>query len=235
MVDEKGNPIDGAHPNSRFTVPLTNCPSISHRVEHHHGVCISAIIFGGRRASLAPLVYESFHWQHGVFIGATMASERTAAQFGKQGEVRRDPMAMLPFCGYNINDYFRHWLKMGKRMTPPPKIFHVNWFRRNENGKFLWPGYNENLRVLEWIIGRCQGKAEAIKTPIGYVPRPTSLDMTGLDLPPQTMDDLFKIDPQEWQEELKSQNEFFEKLGSALPQEIRDEQAALAHRLQEMG
>lgn len=232
MVDENGNPIYGAHPNSRFTAPITNCPSISHRIEHHHGVPISAIVFGGRRASLAPLVYESFNWQHGVFIGATMASERTAAQFGKQGEVRRDPMAMLPFCGYNINDYFRHWLEMGKKMTNPPKIFHVNWFRKDKNNNFLWPGYNENLRVLEWIIARCQNKAEAIKTPIGYVPTTTSLDMRGLNLPSQTIDALLKIDINEWQEELKGQNEFFDNLGDNLPQEIRDEQTGLANRLQ---
>ncbi len=235
MVDEKGNTVDGAHPNSRFTVSLTNCPSISHRVEHHHGVPISAIIFGGRRASLAPLVYESFNWQHGVFIGATMASERTAAQVGKQGEVRRDPMAMLPFCGYNINDYFRHWLEIGRQMTAPPKIFHVNWFRKDENNNFLWPGYSENLRVLEWIIARCQGKEDAIKTPIGYLPVPTSLDITGLDLSSKVLDDLFRIDPDEWQEELKSQNEFFEQIGNNLPQEIRDEQTALARRLKNIG
>lgn len=231
MVDENGNPIYGAHPNSRFTAPITNCPSISHRIEHHHGVPISAIVFGGRRASLAPLVYESFNWQHGVFIGATMTSERTAAQFGKQGEVRRDPMAMLPFCGYNINDYFRHWLEMGKKIINPPKIFHVNWFRKDKNNNFLWPGYNENLRVLEWIIARCKNKAEAIKTPIGYVPTTTSLDMRGLDLPSQTIDALFKIDINEWQEELKGQNEFFDNLGDNLPQEIRDEQTGLANRL----
>lgn len=168
----------------------------------------------------------------GVFVGATMASEQTAAQFGKQGEVHRDPMAMLPFCGYNINDYFRQWLQMGKWMINPPNIFHVNWFCKDENGNFLWPDYSENLRVLEWIIARCQGKAEAVKTPIGYVPTPTSLDMTGLDLSSKTIDDLLWINHEEWQEELKSQNEFFDKMSNQLPQEIRDEYNALTQRLQ---
>ncbi len=154
---------------------------------------ISAIIFGGRRAQLAPLVYEAFDWEHGVFVGATMASERTAAQFGKLGEVRRDPMAMLPFCGYHMGDYFEHWLDMGQRMANPPKIFHVNWFRTDENGKFLWPGYGENLRVIEWILDRCRGEADAVKTPIGYVPTPDSLDLTGLDISREALDKLFAV------------------------------------------
>ncbi|MFH1562058.1 MAG: phosphoenolpyruvate carboxykinase (GTP) [Nitrospirota bacterium] len=233
MVDEKGEPIKGAHPNSRVTVPITNCPSISNRIEHHHGVPITAIIFGGKRAQVAPLVYQSFNWQHGVYVGATMASERTAAQFGKLGEVRRDPMAMLPFCGYNIGNYFRHWLEMGKRMIQPPKIFHVNWFRTDEKGNFLWPGYGENLRVLEWIIERCKGKIEAVETPIGYVPTPASLDMTGLDLSPQTLEVLLSVNIPEWQEELKSQGEFLDTIGSRLPIEMRQEHEALAQRLLE--
>jgi len=232
LVDEEGNPIKGAHPNSRFTTPALNCPSITNRLEHHHGVPITAIIFGGRRAHVSPLVYEAFDWAHGVYIGATMASERTAAQFGKLGEIRRDPMAMLPFCGYNIGDYFSHWLQMSKRMTKPPKIFHVNWFRTDEKNNFLWPGYGDNLRVLEWIIDRCKGKAEAVKTPIGYVPTISSLDMTGLDLSPQTLEALLKIDIEEWQEELKSQKEFLNKINERLPQEIWDEYNALANRLQ---
>ncbi len=162
---------------------------------------ISAIIFGGRRARLAPLVYEAFDWEHGVFVGATMASERTAAQFGKIGEVRRDPMAMLPFCGYHMGDYFEHWLNMGRRMTNPPKIFHVNWFRTDENGKFLWPGFGENLRVIEWILDRCRGEADAVKTPIGYVPTPDSLDLTGLDISRETLDKLFAVDRDDWYQE----------------------------------
>ncbi|MDD5255486.1 MAG: phosphoenolpyruvate carboxykinase (GTP), partial [Candidatus Omnitrophica bacterium] len=187
MLDEHGKPIPGAHPNSRFTVPIVNCPSASFRLEQHHGVPISAIIFGGRRQHLAPLVYEAFNWQHGVFVGATMASERTAAQVGKLGEIRRDPMAMLPFCGYNMGVYFRHWLEMGRRMSKPPRIFHVNWFRTDDTGKFLWPGYRENLRILEWVLDRCSDKVGAIETPIGYVPQVSDIDMTGNPLAPEVL------------------------------------------------
>ncbi len=231
MKNEKGEVVKGAHPNARFTAPIAQCPSISNRIEHHHGVPISAIIFGGRRARLAPLVYEAFNWQHGVFMGATMASERTAAQYGKVGEVRRDPMAMLPFCGYNMGDYFRHWLDMGRRMKKAPVIFYVNWFRQDEDGGYLWPGYNENLRVLEWIIDRATGKAEAVKTPIGYIPTPTSLDMTGLEVPQAVMEKLLGIDKAEWEKELKDQTDFFKIFGDGLPQEILDEQEALRRRL----
>ncbi len=231
LVDEKGEPIKGAHPNSRFTVPIMNCPTISNRVEYHHGVPITAIIFGGKRAQVAPLVYESFNWQHGVYVGATMASERTAAQFGTFGEIRRDPMAMLPFCGYNIGDYFRHWLEMGKRMQKPPKIFHVNWFRLDEKDKFLWPGYGENLRVIEWIIERCKGNREAVETPIGYLPQPASLDMTGLDLSPETLEAVLSVNIPQWQEEVKSQGEFLDTIGSRLPVELRQEYEALAGRI----
>jgi len=233
LKDENGKPILGAHPNSRFTTPIMQCPSASFRLEHHHGVPISAIVFGGRRAHLAPLVYEAFNWQHGVYIGATMASERTAAQFGKQGEVRRDPMAMLPFCGYNMDDYFRYWLEMGKRIEKQPKIFHVNWFRTDENGKFLWPGFGENLRVLEWILARCNNSVDAVRSPIGYVPKPDGLDMTGLNLPASTLKKLLDIDRTAWLQELESQKEFFKIFGDKLPKEILDEHAALMLRLKE--
>ncbi len=237
-MDWKGNhwtPASGekgAHPNSRFTAPASQCPSISPYWEDPKGVPISAIIFGGRRAKVAPLVYQSFNWQHGVFVGATMASETTAAATGKVGIVRRDPMAMLPFCGYHIGDYFAHWLSMGKRITTPPKIFHVNWFRTGENGKFLWPGFGENLRVLNWIIDRCQGKGEGVETPIGYLPTPKTLDMSGLNLPPQTLETLLSVDREAWQEELKSQAEFFKSIGNRLPQELWREHEASSRRLE---
>ncbi len=231
MIGEDGKPVKAAHPNSRFTAPIANCPSISHRVEHHHGVPISAIVFGGKRAHLAPLVYEAFNWEHGVYMGAIMASERTAAQYGKVGEVRRDPMAMLPFCGYNMADYFSHWLSMGRRMTSPPKIFNVNWFRTDDDGKFLWPGYGENLRVLEWIIARCKGKAEAKKTPIGYLPTPESLDLNGLHLP--GLEKLLETNPKDWLEETKAVSKFFSQFGDHMPQIILDEHNALCNRLAE--
>ncbi len=231
MKDEKGNPVLGAHPNSRFTAPLSQCPSASFRTQHHHGVPISAIVFGGRRAHLAPLVYESFDWEHGVFVGATMASERTAAQFGKVGEVRRDPFAMLPFCGYHMGDYFQHWLNMGKRMSSPPKIFHVNWFRTDENDEFLWPGYGENLRVIEWILDRCRGEGDAVKTPIGYVPTPESLDLTGLDLSRDALNSLFAVNRDDWYEETDSVASFFQQFNERLPRSMWDQLEALRLRL----
>jgi len=194
-------------------------------------VPISAIVFGGRRQHLAPLVYQAFNWQHGVYVGATMASERTAAQFGKIGEVRRDPMAMLPFCGYNMADYFGHWFGMGKKMAKPPKIFHVNWFRADEKGKFLWPGYGENLRVLEWILSRCRDEVAAKETAIGYVPEPEDIDKTGLNVTKAAMDKLLAIDKNEWKDELNGHKEFFLKFGERLPAEIWQEYEALTHRL----
>jgi phosphoenolpyruvate carboxykinase (GTP) len=230
-VDANGKPILGAHPNSRFTAPIINCPCASFRLEQHHGVPISAIIFGGRRAHLAPLVYESFNWQHGVFVGSTMASELTAAQVGKVGEVRRDPMAMVPFSGYNMADYFRHWLEMGKRMRRAPKIFHVNWFRSDENGKFLWPGFGENLRVLEWILDRCNNKVRAVETPIGYLPYGEDIDLTGLHLPQGTIEKLLKVDNQAWLEELKGIKSFFAKFKRNLPKELLHEYESLKTRL----
>ncbi len=231
MTDEEGKPVPGANPNSRYTTPATRCPCISPKWEDPEGVPISAIIVGGRRARLAPLVYESFDWQHGVFVGSTMASERTAAQYGKLGEVRRDPMAMLPFCGYNMADYFRHWLEMGKKLTRPPRLFHVNWFRTGEDGKFMWPGFGENLRVLDWIIKRCREDVDAVETPIGYVPAPDTLNLEGLDMPDGVMEKLFSVSTADWIEELNGLEEFYAKFGDRLPGEIWDEFRALKNRL----
>jgi phosphoenolpyruvate carboxykinase (GTP) len=194
-------------------------------------VPISAIIFGGRRQHLAPLVYESFSWQHGIFVGATMASERTAAQVGQLGEVRRDPMAMLPFCGYNMAEYFQHWLEFGKRMTKRPKIFHVNWFRTDEKGELLWPGFAENLRVLEWIVDRCHNKVDALKTPIGYIPRASNIDMTGLQLSDGALEKLLRIQNHDWLLELKSIKKFFKQFKKDLPAELWQEYEDLASRL----
>jgi phosphoenolpyruvate carboxykinase (GTP) len=235
LVDENGKPVVGAHPNSRFTAPFSQCPSRSFRADHHHGVPISAILFGGRRPRLAPLVYEAFSWTHGVYMGATMASERTAAQFGKQGEVRRDPMAMLPFCGYNMADYFEHWLRMGVRMVKPPKIFHVNWFRTGADGKFLWPGYGENIRVLDWILSRCNGEVEAEKTAIGWVPRPKDLDLDGLDLPAGAMDKLLEVNKEEWIAEAESTSEYFKQFGNRMPSDLLSQHESLMRRLDILG
>lgn len=231
MKDEHGKPVLAAHPNSRFTAPIINCPSVSFRLEQHHGVPISAIVFGGRREHLAPLVYEAFNWQHGVFVGATMASERTAAQVGKLGEVRRDPMAMLPFCGYNMAEYFKHWLEMGKRMKKAPKVFHVNWFRTDEKGKFLWPGFGENLRVLEWILDRCSNKINAVETPIGFVPRASDIDMTGLKYPDGTLERLLAVHNEDWLEELKGVKKFFQQFKKDLPPELWQEYEGALSRL----
>ncbi|PIS33673.1 MAG: phosphoenolpyruvate carboxykinase (GTP) [Candidatus Omnitrophica bacterium CG08_land_8_20_14_0_20_41_16] len=235
MKDRNGKPILGAQPNSRFAAPIVNCPSASFRLEQHHGVPISAIVFGGRRAHLVPLVYETFNWQHGVFAGATMASERTAASVGELGVVRRDPMAMLPFCGYNMAYYFKHWLDMGKRMPKAPKIFHVNWFRTDEKGKFLWPGFKENLRVLEWILDRCNNKVGAFKTPIGYVPYPGDIDMTGLVLPAGALEKLLEVKPDGWIEELKGIKKFFTQFKKDLPFELWEEYENLQKRLKSNG
>ncbi len=231
MRDDNGKPVLGAHPNARFTAPLNQCPSASFRLEHHHGVPISAIVFGGRRAHLAPLVYQAHSWQHGVFVGSTMASERTAAQYGKQGEVRRDPMAMLPFCGYNMADYFLHWLQMGQSMTRPPRIFHVNWFRTDDDGEFIWPGFGENLRVLEWIFDRCRGDADVVSTPIGYVPTPESLDLNGLEIEPAAIEELLSIDSEAWLKEADGIEEFFGQFGERLPHALVDELQGLRRRL----
>ena len=236
LVDWQGRPWEpangpAAHPNSRYTVPARQSPSISSHWEDPAGVPISAFIFGGRRARIAPLVYESFDWQHGVFVGATMASETTAAATGKIGVTRRDPMAMLPFCGYNMADYFRHWLEMGKRVPKPPKIFHVNWFRRDVNGKFLWPGFGENVRVLKWILERVEGRGQAQETPLGYVPTKGALTLDGLPIKPPAMKELLTVDPEDWGYELEDTKEFFDRFGDRLPAEIREEHGKLARRL----
>ena len=238
-IDWRGEPWTpdskekGAHPNSRFTAPASQCPSISPNWEDPKGVPISGILFGGRRARVAPLVYQARSWQHGVFIGATMASETTAAATGKVGVVRRDPMAMLPFCGYHVGDYLNHWLSMGKRLTHPPKIFHVNWFRTGDDGKFLWPGYGENLRVLRWIVERCRDGGEAAESPIGHLPPPSAIDRAGLSLSEEALRLLLSVDKTAWQEEQKQQSEFFHTVGERLPKALWDEHAALAKRLAE--
>jgi len=220
-----------AHPNSRYTVPAEQSPSISSHWEDPQGLPISALIFGGRRARLAPLVYESHNWQHGVFVGATMASETTAAATGAVGVTRRDPMAMLPFCGYNMGDYFGHWLAMGSKLKNPPRIFHVNWFRRDAEGKFLWPGYGENVRVLKWMLDRIEGRAAAAETPIGNVPTPSSLTLDGLSISRDTLNELLAVNPQDWAEEEQAIGKFFAKFGDRLPAAICQEKKALAARL----
>lgn len=236
-IDWRGNPWtpqsgeNGAHPNSRFTAPASQCPVISPEWENPQGVPLSAILFGGRRAKLAPLVYESFNWQHGTFVGATMASETTAAATGAVGVVRRDPMAMLPFCGYNMSKYFRHWLDMGPKIANPPKIFNVNWFKKDSDGSFLWPGYGENLRALDWIIKRCKGKADASQTPIGYVPTKESLNLNGLDISDEAVEKLLEVDNDAWIEELGGMQKFFNQFGYDLPEEFVEEQEELNKRL----
>src|SRR6202790_105511 len=236
LINWKGDRWDSskgpaAHPNARYTVPASQSPSISPQWEAPEGVPISAFIFGGRSAKLAPLVYESFNWQHGTFVGATMASETPAAATGEVGITRRDPMAMLPFCGYNMADYFSHWLEMGKKIPHPPKIFHVNWFRRGADGKFLWPGYGENVRVLKWILERVEGRGSAQETPIGYVPTNNGLTLDGLDISQESLEEFFRGDAEDWQQELADTKEFFDKFGDRLPREIGEEHQKLAGRL----
>ena len=217
-VDSRFGPRKAAHPNARFTVPASQCPAIAPEWEDPKGVPIDAILFGGRRAGIVPLVTESFNWRHGTFLGATVSSETTAAAAGKVGQLRRDPMAMLPFCGYNMGDYFAHFLKMGARPGAKlPKIFYVNWFRTDENGKFLWPGYGENSRVLKWIFERCDGKVHAVDTPIGRLPEPADLDTKGLDLPAADIAKLLSVDLEGWHAELPSIREHFARFGTHLP------------------
>ena len=211
----------GAHPNSRFTAPAANCPTIAPEFATGEGVPISAIIFGGRRAKAEPLVYQARDWNHGVFIGSAMASETTAAANGKVGVVRHDPMAMLPFCGYNMAEYFQHWIDMGEKMTNPPKIFHVNWFRTDENDEFMWPGFGDNLRVILWMLNRCEGKAGAVETPLGFEPSAEDLDLTGLDISEDTLEKLLSVDKEVWKDEIQGIEEFYKQFDS-LPKEITE-------------
>ncbi|MFI0984235.1 phosphoenolpyruvate carboxykinase (GTP) [Streptomyces exfoliatus] len=239
LTDWKGNDwtpaseTPAAHPNARFTVPAGQCPIIAPEWEDPKGVPISAILFGGRRASAVPLVTESFDWNHGVFLGANVASEKTAAAEGKVGELRRDPFAMLPFCGYNMGDYMAHWVKVGATADAAklPKIYYVNWFRKNEAGKFVWPGFGENSRVLKWIVERLEGKAEGVETPIGILPTPESLDTDGLDLPAEDLEFLLKVDRDVWREEAALVPDHLNTFGDHTPKELWDEYRALVERL----
>ena len=218
----------GAHPNSRFTAPAQNCPCISPEYNNPKGVPISAIVFGGRRAKTAPLVYQSRDWAHGVFVGSAMASETTAAAAGAVGVVRRDPMAMLPFCGYHMGDYFAHWLEMGEKLgDKAPKIFHVNWFRTDDEGHFLWPGFGDNMRVLMWMLKRCDGTVGAQETAIGYVPNPEDIDLTGLDMTKEDLANLLVVDKKLWAEDAEGIEEFYAKLGDKVPASLRESLATL--------
>jgi phosphoenolpyruvate carboxykinase (GTP) len=235
LLDWQGRPWDrkgkAAHPNSRFTVPARQCPSMSPRWEDPQGVPLTAIVFGGRRARVAPLVFESRDWEHGVFVGATMGSETTAAATGQVGVVRRDPMAMLPFCGYNMGDYFSHWLRMGSRLRHPPAIFHVNWFRTDSDGRFLWPGFGDNLRVLLWMIDRVKGRGDAVETPIGLVPRPSSLILDGLDLSRAQVEQLLAVDREEWAAEVPEIRAFFDRFGDRMPAVLERKLEQLSQQL----
>ncbi len=239
LIDWKGQdwtPASGtpaAHPNARFTAPASQDPAIAPEWEEPAGVPISAILFGGRRSSVVPLITEGFDWQHGVFLGSIMASETTAAAAGAVGQLRRDPFAMLPFCGYNMADYLTHWLALGRQADAAnlPRLFYVNWFRKGPDGKFLWPGYGENSRVLEWVFERCSGGGEAVETPIGYLPAPGAIPTVGLDVTPDAMAELLRVDAGEWREELQSIAAHYEALGSRVPPELFDELARLEKRL----
>ena len=221
----------GAHPNSRFTAMAANCPCISDKFNEPAGVPLSAIVFGGRRAKTAPLVYQSTSWQNGTFIGSIMASETTAAAAGAVGVVRRDPMAMRPFVGYDMGDYWAHWLNMGKKIANPPKIFHVNWFRTDDEGHFIWPGFGDNMRVLMWILARCEGEVDAVETPIGYVPNAEDINIDGLDIDVETVRGLLSVDKELWLEDCKAIKEFYAQVGDRVPAELYEELAALEARL----
>ncbi len=246
-LDWKGNPWDpakfnkadkstcAAHPNSRFTAPAENCPCISEEFNKGAGVPISAIIFGGRRAKCAPLVYQSKDWVNGVFVGSAMASETTAAAAGAVGVVRRDPMAMLPFCGYHMGDYFKHWLEMGEKLgDKAPKIFNVNWFRTDDEGNFVWPGFGDNMRVLNWIIDRCEGKADATETAIGFVPKPEDIDLTDLDMDMDTLKSILEVDKDVWAKEANEIEEHYKKFGDRLPAELSEQLDTLKANLAKM-
>lgn len=231
MKDADGKPVKAAHPNSRFTAPAINCPCISSEFEAPNGVPISAIIFGGRRAATTPLVYQSRSWDNGVFVGSIMASETTAAAAGAVGVVRRDPMAMLPFCGYHMGDYFQHWIDMGKKIKVQPKIFNVNWFRTDSEGHFIWPGFGDNMRVLDWILKRCEETVDADETAIGYVPKPEDINLEGCSVDKETLKGLLNVDTETWKKEAEGIKEFYKKFGDRLPKELEDELAALESRL----
>ena len=228
-----GSSEKAAHPNSRFTSPTINCPSLSPQWDAPEGVPISTILFGARRSRVAPLICESFNWQHGVFLGATLSSETTAAATGKIGVIRRDPMAMLPFIGYHVGDYLAHWLEMGKKLgSKAPKIFHVNWFRHHPNtDKFLWPGFGENLRAVLWALDRTEGSGKAKETAMGHVPTQDALNLSGLDLTPEALNELLKVDPKDWTDDITDQKKFFDKIGNRLPPVLREEQNAFIKRL----
>ena len=231
MKDADGKPVKAAHPNSRFTAPAINCPCISSEFEAPNGVPISAIIFGGRRAATTPLVYQSRSWDNGVFVGSIMASETTAAAAGAVGVVRRDPMAMLPFCGYHMGDYFQHWIDMGKKIKVQPKIFNVNWFRTDSEGHFIWPGFGDNMRVLDWILKRCEETVDADETAIGYVPKPEDINLEGCGVDEETLKGLLNVDTETWKKEAEGIKEFYKKFGDKLPKELEDELASLESRL----
>ncbi|MBQ8396626.1 MAG: phosphoenolpyruvate carboxykinase (GTP) [Clostridia bacterium] len=230
--DKKDKSTCGAHPNSRFTAKAVNCPCLSKEFENANGVPVSAIVFGGRRAKTAPLVYQSFNWQHGSFVGSIMASETTAAAAGAVGVVRRDPMAMRPFVGYDMGDYFQHWIDMGKKIPNAPKIFHVNWFRTDDEGHFIWPGFGDNMRVLMWILARCEGKVDAVETAIGYVPKAEDINIEGLsDVTLDTIKDLLSVDTESWKADVENIKEFYALVGDRVPAEMKEELAALEKRL----
>ena len=230
--DKKDKSTCGAHPNSRFTASAKNCPCLSSEFNNPAGVPISAIVFGGRRAKTAPLVYQSFNWQHGTFVGSIMASETTAAAAGAVGVVRRDPMAMRPFVGYNMGDYFAHWLEMGKKIPHAPKIFNVNWFRTDDDGNFIWPGFGDNMRVLLWILARCEDKVGAVETAIGYVPKAEDINIEGLNgITVDTIKNLLSVDVDSWKEDCKNIREFYGVIGDHMPKELYEELDALEKRL----